>query len=145
MKKSEIQQAIQSLQQGQQDQPIKTDPAEEKLQITQKKQTSLFELEKFNTVVETKKKSKKALTQKQMSFSLASTESNTRENRLDNNNSALKFGNMVSNTDQASKIRASKDRGVRNDARPKKQKITTNQKQDMIFTAKRISEALYKK
>ncbi|PVU96177.1 hypothetical protein BB561_001342 [Smittium simulii] len=63
------------------------------------------------------------------------TESDTRENNINNNNFSLDFGNMVSNTDQACNIGPSKDRSVRDSARPKKRKITTNPEQDMVFNS----------
>ncbi|PVU91002.1 hypothetical protein BB561_004607 [Smittium simulii] len=63
------------------------------------------------------------------------TESNTRENNIENNNSSLDFGNMAFNTDQVSNIGPSKYISVRDSARPKKRKITTNQKQDMVFNS----------
>ncbi|PVU87048.1 hypothetical protein BB561_006473 [Smittium simulii] len=73
------------------------------------------------------------------------TESDTRENNIDNNNSLLDFGNMVSNTDQASNIGPSKDRRVRDSARPKKQKIITNQEQDMVFNSVEKQQSILQK
>ncbi|PVU90054.1 hypothetical protein BB561_005041 [Smittium simulii] len=73
------------------------------------------------------------------------TESDTRENNINYNNSFLDFGDMVCNTEQASKIRSGKDKSVWDSVRLEKLKITTNQEKDMIFNSMKNQRSPYKK
>ncbi|PVU86386.1 hypothetical protein BB561_006723, partial [Smittium simulii] len=57
----------------------------------------------------------------------------------------VKKRDSTSNTDQASKIRSSKNRRVQDSVRTEKQKITTNQEQDIVFNSVENQRKPYKK